>query len=74
VDERKKRGKRMSENIWYGMDKESVPATSVNPSDVEKTMQKYDKHYHGPVKMRFEWDGRIYEGTAYYLRDAKEQE
>lgn len=31
-------------------------------------------NYTPPVKMRFEWEGKIYEGTVYYVADVEEQD
>lgn len=64
-----------NENIWHGTKVEKVvPDAHITQKDLDKAMQQYEEHYHCPVRMRFVWQGKIYEGTAYYVGDAKEEQ
>jgi hypothetical protein len=66
---------------YLNMHKESTPGINVNP-DVRKMsddllrplgVRSIEERYKAPVRMRFEWAGRIYEGTAYYVKDVSEE-
>ena len=60
------------EHQWFnGMTAETTQGHFAKSTEKAKLPRN---NYTPPVKMRFEWEGKIYEGTAFYVGDAKEQE
>lgn len=63
-------------NPWHNWMHAETTQGHLNTSlarPLEKTRPSRN-NYTPPVKMRFEWEGKIYEGTAYYVGDTDEQE
>jgi hypothetical protein len=56
-----------------GLERETTQGLCPMPI-LDKVRRDDDGRRVAPLKMRFEWEGRIYEGTAHYVGNTREQD